>query len=132
MLIATECLLLIIKLITMPRRNSGLIISIESKYHQKMPQTELSLWSKLKYASVDIGLKSTIHAIPNILGHEKWSLKIVWMICFVTSAAICITLIFNDIFEYLEYDVVTTVTINYDAPAPFPQVNIFIFSVMSI
>ena len=67
---------------------------------------------------------SSIHSVPNIIQNRFKSIKIVWGICFLVSAASCAFFITTTLSEYLEYDVVSKSTIKFQSKIDFPIVSI--------
>jgi hypothetical protein len=67
---------------------------------------------------------SSIHAIPNIIRNKYSIIKFVWSICFLISFGLCCWFIVESILGFLEYDVVTSIKINYENVLKFPIVTI--------
>jgi hypothetical protein len=54
---------------------------------------------------------SSIHALPNIVRNKYYTIKFVWLVCFVLSSAACSFFIFHSISDYFRYDIVTKIEI---------------------
>jgi hypothetical protein len=54
---------------------------------------------------------SSIHALPNIVRNKYLTIKLVWIVCFLLSSAVCSYLIFQSVSDYLKYDVVTQIEV---------------------
>ena len=67
---------------------------------------------------------STIHGIPRILKSKSWISKIAWIIFLCISTSFCLNLIITAVFNYLKFDVVTTIETITKLPADFPVVTI--------
>ena len=79
---------------------------------------------KLKEMCKEVGMNSTSHGIPNILKAKTYSLKIIWLICFLLSCAVCSFLIFKAISNYFSFETVSKFTIINETPAEFPTITI--------
>ncbi len=68
---------------------------------------------------------STIHAIPNMLRNSKFGpIKLMWLVCFVASAAGCVWFIADLVAKYFEREVVTRINIKPESEMPFPKIYI--------
>lgn len=54
---------------------------------------------------------SSIHALPNIVRNKYYTIKFIWIVCFLGSSAACGFLIFQSITDYFNYDVVTKIEV---------------------
>jgi hypothetical protein len=54
---------------------------------------------------------SSIHALPNIIRNRYFTIKFVWVACFLASAAVCGFFIFQSISDYFNYEVVTQIEV---------------------
>ena len=71
---------------------------------------------------------SSIHAIPNIVRNKFYLIKIMWLLCFLTSTGACGWFMYKSISEYLKYDVVSNVKIEYVNRLEFPVVSVCNFN----
>ena len=67
---------------------------------------------------------SSIHAIPNITKNRFYSIKLMWLICFLISSGFCFWLISESIMDYLNFDVVSKTQVNFETEMIFPVINI--------
>ena len=67
---------------------------------------------------------SSIHALPNIVRNKYIIIKIVWIVCFLISFGICCWFIIQSILDYLSYQVITNIKVNYENKIKFPIVTI--------
>ena len=67
---------------------------------------------------------SSIHAIPNITRNKFYSIKIIWLVCLLTSSGYCGFFVSKSIGDFLDYDVTTKTQIKYVNKILFPIVSI--------
>jgi len=66
---------------------------------------------------------STAYGLPNIFRSKRFFNKIFWTTFLIVSMALAAFYIFNDLADYFNYEVVTTVKTEYDQPTEFPTVS---------
>jgi hypothetical protein len=76
-------------------------------YILKMSKTQQKIINSLKETLES----SSIHALPNIVRNKYYTIKFVWIVCFLSSSAACGFLIFQSISDYFEYDIVTKIEV---------------------
>jgi len=81
---------------------------------------------KIFEKSIEIGLGSTSHGIPNIIKSDRKCLKIMWLILFLLSSSVGIYLVIQSFINYFNYDVVTSVKVFKEIPTEFPTITFFI------
>ena len=54
---------------------------------------------------------SSIHALPNIVRNKYYTIKFVWVFCFLLSSAGCGYFVFQSIADYLSFEVVTQIEV---------------------
>ena len=54
---------------------------------------------------------SSIHALPNIVRNKYFTIKFVWVLCFLLSSAACGYFVFQSIADYLSFEVVTQIEV---------------------
>lgn len=67
---------------------------------------------------------STAHGISNICRLESRPLKIIWMVCFLTSFSYCSYTIVNVLVAFFEYGVVINQQVVTELPVDFPVVTV--------
>ena len=67
---------------------------------------------------------SSIHSFPNIVQNRFKTIKVVWAIFFLVSAAACAFFITKTISEYLEFESVSKSTIKYVPKIDFPIITL--------
>ena len=67
---------------------------------------------------------STIHGLPNIATNKHVPIKILWTVCLLVSTGVCSFLIITGVMSYLEYDVISKVSIFNEVTSPFPTISI--------
>lgn len=85
---------------------------------------KVNKWVRIRRAAKTVASQSTVHAIPNVANNEQLFFKLMWAICFLISSGFCISYIQRTVVEYLDYEVVTSVTLNFKSPTDFPQILI--------
>jgi hypothetical protein len=76
--------------------------------------------------SIEIGLSSTSHGIPNIIKSDRTCLKIMWLIFFLLSSSVGIYLVIESFINYFSFDVVTSIKVFKETPTEFPAITFFI------
>jgi hypothetical protein len=76
--------------------------------------------------SIEIGLGSTSHGIPNIIKSDRKCLKIMWLILFLLSSSVGIYLVIESFINYFSFDVVTSIKVIKEIPTEFPAITFFI------
>jgi len=87
---------------------------------------EKSKKEKIFEKSLEIGLGSTSHGIPNILKSDRKCLKVMWLILFLLSSSVGIYLVIQSFINYFSFDVVTSIKIFKEIPTEFPAITFFI------
>ena len=82
------------------------------------------IYSKVKGVVVEIATNSSTHGLPNIARTNSFFLKIMWFIFTVLCTSICLYLNVKTILNYLDYEVVTKISVINQIPAPFPTITI--------
>ena len=83
-----------------------------------------TLEEKIKEATKITLEGSSIHSIPNITRTRYKSLKIIWLLCFLTSSSLCAWYLVDSIQDYLKYETVTNIKIRQVNQLPLPVVSI--------
>jgi hypothetical protein len=81
---------------------------------------------KILEKSLEIGLSSTSHGIPNIIKTDRKCLKIMWLILFLLSSSVGIYLVIQSFINYFNYEVVTSIKVFKEIPTEFPAITFFI------
>jgi len=81
---------------------------------------------KILEKSIEIGLASTSHGIPNIIKSDRTCLKVMWLIFFLLSSSVGIYLVIESFINYFSFDVVTSIKVINEIPTQFPAVTFFI------
>jgi len=92
----------------------------------KMNSKEKSKRDKILEKSIEIGLGSTSHGIPNIIKSDRKCLKIMWLIFFLLSSSAGIYLVIQSFINYFSFDVVTSIKVIKEIPTEFPTITFFI------
>lgn len=80
--------------------------------------------SQLKEPINEIISSSSIIGLPNLFKTKRTLFKLIWSISLVISACVCIYYQANLIIDYLDYEVVTTISQMYEPNMQFPTVTI--------
>ena len=80
--------------------------------------------TQIKKAFYSVILSSSCHGLPNIFKATKKIIKFVWLICLILSAVLCFIFIWEQITNYLRYDVTTKIRVKSEFIANFPAVTI--------
>jgi hypothetical protein len=81
---------------------------------------------KIFEKSIEIGLASTSHGIPNILKTDRTCLKIMWLILFLLSSSVGIYLVIQSFINYFSFDVVTSIKVFKEIPTELPAITFYI------
>ena len=84
-----------------------------------------SLISKIKRMLYDSVIESTIHGMPRIFNSDTMCLKILWTICLLASTITCIVFSLMIIHDYLEFHVVSEISIELEKPMEFRKFRIY-------
>ena len=90
--------------------------NITTETTNKIKQFKTNITELFKY--------STAHGYHNIFLTDNIFLKIMWTLFTCTSITICASAIISNIFDFLQYNVVTKVNIINETPITFPAVTI--------
>ena len=71
----------------------------------------------------DLLLTTTVHALPNIARTEQKCLKLMWIVFFVISTSTAVYFTYENILDYLEFDVNTRYDVIYEDQSDFPTVS---------
>ena len=81
---------------------------------------------KILEKSIEIGLGSTIHGIPNIFKTDRICVKIMWLVLFLLSSSAGIYLVIQSFISYFSFDVVTSIKVVKEIPTEFPAITFYI------
>jgi hypothetical protein len=84
---------------------------------------KLSLLASFKVTIVEYFLSTTSHALPNIFRTGNIILKIIWLLCFLTSASYCIASMSKVLKEYLTYPSYISTEIIKEVTTKFPAIT---------
>jgi len=87
---------------------------------------------KILEKSIEIGLGSTSHGIPNIIKSDEKCLKIMWLVFFLLSSSVGIYTIIQSFNNYFSFDVVTSIKVIKEMPVEFPTITFYILRNNSI
>lgn len=68
--------------------------------------------------------ESTIHGLPRIFKSEIRIVKLLWLICFLGSAGYCVYMTLGSIFNYLDYEVITSIESIRQVPSLLPEITL--------
>lgn len=102
-------------------------LHLQQQHHQ--PQNEIMNATstdnvKLSKKFVDWSKRSTSHGFPNMFSSPTMGIRILWAICFIISASLCVFMVYRSVLDYLKYDVVTKTLLRNELPTFFPTVSI--------
>ena len=83
-----------------------------------------NFYMSIKNVAVNNFSNSTCHAFSNVFRTNNKFLKLVWLMLFLLSCAMCAFLCVMAVKDYLEYKVTTTVRVKNEIPLSFPAVTI--------
>jgi len=81
---------------------------------------------KILEKSIEIGLGSTSHGIPNIIKSDEKCFKIMWLVFFLLSSSVGIYTIIQAFNNYFSFDVVTSIKVIKEMPVEFPAITFYI------
>ena len=73
-------------------------------------------------------LSTTCHGLPNIFKTQSLIIRIIWIICDLSSILYCIYLIYGNIKSYLSFEFMTNIDIIYEIPTNFPAISFCILN----
>ena len=79
--------------------------------------------NKVKKQVAELIQESTAYGLPNVYRSKRLFNKLFWMFFLVASFAGAFYYIVNDLVDYFNYEVVTTVKTEYDQPTEFPTIS---------
>jgi hypothetical protein len=79
---------------------------------------------KIKKKTIELILVSTSHGLPNAFRAENKFLKLMWLFLFLICISTGCYTVFSSINDYLQYEVVNKIEINFEMPARFPTITI--------
>jgi amiloride-sensitive sodium channel subunit alpha/amiloride-sensitive sodium channel subunit gamma len=85
---------------------------------------ELNLQGKIKEDFKEWLSSSTSHGLPNIARTDSKILRLLWTVSFLASTAACAYLLYLSVIGYLNFDVVTKISVYDEVPSQFPTVTI--------
>ena len=85
---------------------------------------KLSLLASFKVIIVEYFLTTTAHALPNIFRTGNTILKIIWLLCFLTSASYCIASMSTVLKEFLTYPSYIDTEIIQQVSSQFPAISL--------
>lgn len=83
-----------------------------------------SLRQEIIKSNIETLESSSVHAIPNIIRNKFYTVKVMWILCFFISSIGCAIFIWDSICDYLNFDVITNVKIDYVNKLKFPMITI--------
>lgn len=99
-------------------RNKGIL-----KINPKKTCNEKNIANEIKSISYEIFVNSTIHGIPSMLRSRNIFIKILWVICFVTSNVCCAFVIIKSLNNYLAFEIVTQINEVNEQSSEFPALS---------
>ena len=72
----------------------------------------------------DLLADSTVHGIPRLLKSKSYLSKVVWAFFFIISFSYCVYVIFETVFDYLEYKTVVSFDNYPEVPSLLPAITI--------
>jgi hypothetical protein len=79
--------------------------------------------SNLDYLK-ELGLSTSIHAIPSIIRSPRLITKILWSIFFLLAFCLCLFSLSENLANYLRFEVTTSVKYVYEKNATFPMITL--------
>lgn len=100
------------------------------KYYDELPHKprKKGLKAKIKDPLHKLATDSTSSGIPRILKSKHWFIKLIWVVCFLTSAVYCAHIIKITIDDFLEYNFITRIEQFNEVPSLFPTVTLCNFN----
>ena len=97
---------------------------VSSLEDSNLAQQDSKLRKKINETFKDWLSSSTSHGLPNIARTDSKILKLLWTLSFLGSSAGCAYLLYLSVSGYLNYDVVTKITVYDELPSQFPTITI--------
>ncbi len=89
----------------------------KNEEHNKILNSiEDSKLNRIKKCFKEMIMNSTIHALPKIIMTDKFYSKIMWILFFIISFGFNLQLISKSITDYLAYETISTISIEYEQP----------------
>ena len=81
-------------------------------------------FESIKSVAVNNFSDSSVHAFSNVFRTKNKFLKLIWLVLFLISCAVCAFLCVVAVEDYLAFEVATTIRVNKKIPLSFPAVTI--------
>lgn len=95
-------------------------IEMQQSALKKLRKTE-----KMRNNVRNLVINSTIHGLPNLFKTERPLFKFMWLIFFLISASFGLFMVITNVFDYLEFEVVTKYQIINESPMIFPTITFY-------
>jgi hypothetical protein len=69
-------------------------------------------------------LMTTFHCYPKIFQSKSGTWRCVWSLIFIIFCSLTFQLVYREVRQYFEYDVVSKIRVFYEKSSPFPTVTI--------
>ncbi len=92
--------------------------------YDELSQEDKDLKEKLKEPLHKLVNDSTSHGIPRIIKSKTWCIRLMWIMCFLSSLIYCGYIIKITVTDYLDYDFITSIEKYNEIPAMFPTVTL--------
>ena len=80
--------------------------------------------AKLKLIFEKAFEQSNIVGLSNIVTNKHIPMKVVWIVSVLASFAICAYMIAESVIIYLQYDVISKMSVVYETTSPFPTISV--------
>ena len=92
-------------------------------------QDNRSLFAKLKKRSHEQLLETSVHAVPYIIKSKRFFVRLFWITFLILSIVSCSFFVYKNLFDYLEYPIVTNINRIYERNPHFPKITICYFAI---
>ena len=80
---------------------------------------------KIKNKLVDLILASTSHGLPSVFRAERLAIKVMWFIFWLIFLTLGVYAVVSGVLNYLQWNVITQIDINYEIPTQFPTITFY-------
>lgn len=87
-------------------------------------QTPEKLRAEIKETLKKFSSMTTSHGLPHLMEAKHFYIKIMWLLCMLSSFSLCGFMVFKGILSFASYEVTTTVRIENQQELEFPTISL--------
>ena len=67
---------------------------------------------------------STVHGLSNIISNDSKLIRILWLISLIAASSVCAFVIYDNISQYFEFEVISKIEVKFSTQMVFPMITI--------